>query len=138
MAAVNDKPVRLTSVSRDPAVGDLFRGLEAARRSPDVQNKQQRYEVTVLSIPGVLVEAYWLQSQSGAPHLFVPVVAGAKRPDSHARQNENRLELFKTYPLDEFFAIVKRAAEKFRQFDQIPHGPSKAKPGTKQKPSASA
>jgi hypothetical protein len=66
----------------------------------------QQFEMWVLRIPSVLVEAYWLKSSSGKKELIVPYLAAT-----------TKLQLMKSYSVREFLKIVKALAEEFSAFD---------------------
>ena len=96
----------MTSLSRDPLVGKAIQAIHEVESLPEVQ--QQNYELQVLRIPGILTEAFWLKSLTGAPDLIVPVLTRSRK-----------LQVMRAYPWEEFLNIVRPIAQYFLKFDQL-------------------
>lgn len=91
---------RMTALSRDrrlAAVSRIRKRLEA-RGGGD-------YALKLMRIPGILVDAVWIASNSG--DRIVPVLSAAED-----------LKTGQEYEAAEFFAIARRRAERFKAFDR--------------------
>jgi hypothetical protein len=109
VAHVSDGPdgtPLMRGISYGPEVAAALRAAREVESLPEVA--AQHFELWVLRIPGVLVEAYWLKSSSGKKDLIVPYLAGT-----------TKLQLMKTYSVAEFLKIVRALAREFSAFDKI-------------------
>jgi len=95
---------KMTSVSRDPLIAAAIRATHEVETLPEVQRND--YELRVVRIPGLLIEAFWLKSTAGGPDLAIPVLTRTKQ-----------LQPMKVYPLDEFLNIVGPLTRSFLAFD---------------------
>jgi hypothetical protein len=94
----------MRGISHGPEIAAAVSAAREVESLPEVAGQQ--FEMWVLRIPSVLVEAYWLKSSSGAKEFIVPYLAGT------------RLQLMKTYSVAEFLQIVRVLAEEFSAFDR--------------------
>jgi hypothetical protein len=97
---------KMTSVSRDPLISRAIRAIHEVETLPEVQTSD--YELLVLRIPGLLVEAFWLKSRTGAPDLMVPVLTRSRK-----------LEAMRAYALDDFMDVARGLAQNFLKFDEL-------------------
>ena len=97
---------RMTSLSRDPRLASMLRVVHGIDDLPEVQRGGD-YELRLLRIPAVLVDALWLQSKTNAGDLIIPVLSAGRE-----------LITGRKYEVDEFFEIVRPLAEGFREFDK--------------------
>jgi hypothetical protein len=106
---------KLIRVSKDP------RSLVALNAATEINERRETkddiYELSLLRVAGVLVEALWLRSKTRKRDLFFPVLSAS-----------NELRINHAYSPTEFFAKLRDLSERFRSFDKtrdkIP--PSKA------------
>jgi hypothetical protein len=91
--AQSGNQTRVVSISTDPAGGDLAKSLkyvdELAAQMP------QALTVSLLRIPGVLVDALVLAGQPGTEDVMVPI-----------RAPDDSFELMRKYTVDEFFSRI--------------------------------
>ena len=95
----------LTAVAQGPEVGLLMQSMHDAQSMAALQNDS--YELELLRIPGILVEAFWMRASQGAD-LVVPF---------HTTSKE--LQNMRTYAIDEFTSVARSLADAFRRFDQL-------------------
>ena len=103
-AAQNATP-KMTSLSRDPLIARAIRAIHEVETLPEVQEKH--YELQVLRIPGLLIEAFWLKSRDTGADLVVPVLTRSRE-----------LQVMRAYPIAEFLNIVRPMTTKFLEFDE--------------------
>jgi hypothetical protein len=96
---------KVTGVSRDPLISAAIRATHEIETLPAVREKD--YELRVLRIPGLLIEAFWLVSRTGETDLLVPVLTRSRL-----------LKVMQPYPVAEFLNIVRPLIAKFRQFGE--------------------
>src|SRR2546429_2368554 len=94
---------RMTSVSHDPLVGRAIQAVHELESLPEVHD--QDYELNVVRIPGLLIEAFWLKSRGKGPDLVIPVLT-----------RETGLKRMKPYPMEQFLTEVEPLVEKFLAF----------------------
>ena len=75
-------------------------------KSPEV--RAHHYELRLLTIPALSVEAVWLKSQTGKHDLMVPYLPAAG------------LRSMRFYPLDRFLRTLQREAQERLKFDDSP------------------
>ena len=96
---------KLVRVSKDP------RSLLVLNATADIDERSElrddNYELRLLRVSGVLVEALWLHSTTGKTDWFFPVLSAS-----------NELRINHAYSSDEFFAKLRDMSERFRQFDK--------------------
>ncbi|MCZ2075191.1 MAG: hypothetical protein HUU41_08570 [Bryobacteraceae bacterium] len=95
---------KMTSLGRGAKVERAFRAAQEIERLPEVLERD--YELSVLSIPGLLMEAFWLKPAEGGPELIVPFLTLSRH-----------LESMRRYSAEEFFRIVQPLAKKRLEFD---------------------
>jgi hypothetical protein len=95
----------MRGISYGPEIAAALRAAREVESLPEVA--AQHFELWVLRIPGVLVEAYWLKASSGKKDLIVPYLAGT-----------TKLQLMKTYSVTDFLKIVRALAQEFSAFDR--------------------
>ena len=106
---------KLVRVSKDP------RSLVALNAAMEINGRREtqddRYELSLLRIAGVLVEALWLHSTTQRRDLFFPVLSAS-----------NELRINHAYSPPEFFAKLRQLSKRFRKFDKTSNDipPSKA------------
>jgi hypothetical protein len=103
--AAQNGAAKMTSLSRDPIIADAIRAVHEVEKLPEVQNKN--YEIQVLRIPGLLIEAFWLKSQDAGADLIVPVLTRARE-----------LHRMRAYPVADFLNILRPMTEKFLAFEE--------------------
>jgi hypothetical protein len=95
----------LTAVAHGPEVALLIQSIHEAQSMAALQNDS--YELELLRIPGILVEAFWMRASQGAD-LVVPFHTMSKELDRR-----------RAYKVDEFIAAARSLADAFRRFDQF-------------------
>jgi hypothetical protein len=102
----------LTELSSGPGALQAFQQTREIEHFPELVNGG--YEWVVVSIPGLLVDAFWLRSQMGTPEWIVPYRTLAKE-----------LTLMKKYTVDQFLGIVRpmatAALDDEKRIKTIPH-----------------
>ena len=96
---------QMTSLSRDPLIAGAIRAIHEVETLPEVQAGV--YELQVLRIPGLLIEALWLKSPDPNASLIVPVLTRARE-----------LQAMHPYPVADFLGIVRGMTAQFSKFDQ--------------------
>ncbi len=96
---------KMTAVFQDPLIASAIRATHEVETLPEVRAKD--YELRVLRIPGLLIEAFWLISRTGDTDLLIPVLTRSKL-----------LQVMRPYPVAEFLNIVRPLIAKFRQFGE--------------------
>ncbi len=94
---------RMTSLMRGRQIAQVLRGARQIESLDEV--RAQDYSLQMLSVPGLLVEAFWLKSQGTGPDLVVPFYSVSKE-----------LKLKRAYPMDKFMSIARSMASKFLAF----------------------
>ena len=90
---------QLRSVSDGPQAAEMMLRFREIQKLDEV--KRNSYELRVLSVPGLLVEAFRLRSLTpGEPDLVVPILA-----------MDPRLAPGTPYPADDFLAILREEAQ---------------------------
>jgi len=105
------KGLRLASVSRNRDSAKPFYVAKQMEDSIKVQGKN--FTVSVLRIPGILLEALWLESETDHEVLIVPVTTPTK----------DTLRLRIPSDASEFLKSVQPLASEFRQFDNFRQKP---------------
>jgi hypothetical protein len=100
-----DHKQELTAVAQGPEVALLIQSIHEAQTLAALQNNS--YELELLRIPGILLEAFWLRASQG-PDLVVPF---------HTTSKE--LQSMHPYAIDEFIAVARSLVDAFRRFDQF-------------------
>jgi hypothetical protein len=97
-------PPKLVRVSKDP------RSLLVLNAAADIDQRSDlpddNYQLRLLRVAGVLVEALWLHSTTGKTDWFFPVLSAS-----------NELRINHAYSSDEFFARIRDMSARFRKFD---------------------
>lgn len=109
-SASGGKP-ELVALLRDPRFSRALRAIQDVQNLPQVQD--QDYELRVLRIPGILIEAFWLVSLGNQPDLLVPILSTAPE-----------LKRMQPYAANEFLPIARSLAGGFLKFDGFVKGPS--------------
>ena len=97
----------VSRLSYGPYVTSARNAIRKAVESPEV--RAHRYELRLLAIPALSVEAVWLKSQTGKHDLMVPYLSAAG------------LRPMFFYPLDRFLTILQPKAQERLTFDDSPH-----------------
>jgi hypothetical protein len=100
-----DQKQELTAVAQGPEVALLIQSIHKVQDVVERQNGS--YELEILRIPGILLEAFWLKASEG-PDLIVPFHTMSKELDS-----------LRPYSVDEFIAVARSLADAFRRFDEF-------------------
>jgi hypothetical protein len=103
--------LKLASVSRDPDAAKPFYVAKQLEDSIKVQGKN--FTVSVLRIPGILLEALWLESETDQEVLIVPVTTPTKQT----------LRLRIPSESTEFLKTIQPIASQFRRFDNFRQKP---------------
>lgn len=102
--------LKLTSVSRDPAAATPF---YAAKQVEHVRRVEEgKFVMSVLRIPGLLLEALWLESEDGNDRLIVPVSTPSKD-----------LQLNIVHAAIDFLNTIENLVARFRKFDEYREKP---------------
>jgi hypothetical protein len=88
---------------RGPQIAQVLRGARKIEFLREV--RAQDYILQMLSVPGLLVEAFWLKSREGGPDLVVPFYSVSKE-----------IKVKRVYPMDKFLGIARSLAGKFLAF----------------------
>ena len=99
--------LRMVSFSRDPQLAKLLANLRAVQTLPAIQG-DEKFDIVLLRIPGILVDAFLLTSQTGDREFLVPI-----------RMPDNAMELMTAYQIAEFFGRLGPLTQLFRQFDRL-------------------
>ena len=97
---------RMTSLLRDPLVDRAAKAVREVENLPEVARSD--YELRVLRVPGILIEAFWLISTQGGTDLLVPALT-----------KSNRLKRMQAYTVGDFLEIARTLARDFLEFDRI-------------------
>ena len=108
--AERDGDLRLVSFSRDRKLIDQFNHLEAIGELDELKGEEQ-FELRLLRIPAVLVDAFWLVSAAESKEFIVPI----RTPDKN-------IELMRPYSVTEFLERIIPLANKFQEFDRVERG----------------
>ncbi|MBL8290683.1 MAG: hypothetical protein JNN08_02540 [Bryobacterales bacterium] len=103
-AATGGQP-RMISLLRDPLITNAIQSVHIVERME--QWKSQEYELRVVRIPGILVEAVWLFSPVGEPDWVIPTL-----------RRSRQIKRLWPYPTGEFFEIAQSASERCLEFDK--------------------
>ena len=95
---------KLVRVSKDPRSLLVLNAIADVRQRSELPDD---YQLRLLRVSGVLVEALWLHSTTGKSDWFFPVLSAS-----------NELRINHVYSSDEFFAKLRDMSERFRQFDK--------------------
>src|SRR5262249_39376670 len=103
-----DSGWKMTSLSRGPRIADFLQAaIKLIALVPPLEDLQsQRYELRMLSIPGLLIEAFWLKSPAGDKDYVVPYNALS-----------GELIEKRVVPMDEFLRTIWNLAEERLRFD---------------------
>jgi hypothetical protein len=93
-------PSRISSVSFDPRLRKVMQQIKDLETLAAV--KQQDYELMIVKVPGILLEAFWLKSRTGAGDLLVPVLTRSEE-----------LKVMEAYPVDRFLDIARQVVTRF-------------------------
>jgi hypothetical protein len=99
-------PWRLNSVSRDPAAMAPLQTAEQIERLPDLQGRD--FELSVLRVPGVLLEAIVLKPKGGGDDFIIPVLTPSIE-----------LRLSQMYGGGDFISTMQAIVGRFRQLDNL-------------------
>ena len=99
----------MTNLAQGPRVAEALQAAAAVAALPEVRAAD--YELRLLRIPGLLIEAFWLVSQSGGADLVVPFLTLNKQ-----------LQLSRPYPLTDFMNVVQPLATRRLTFDDSQTG----------------
>ena len=97
LSATVDSNDKLVGLSRGPAVTAGLRVARELKTLPEAADG--KYEIRLLTIPGLLTEAFWLKSLDGKPDLIVPF------------STEQELRLGYPYSIEKFLKIMRPLAE---------------------------
>ena len=89
-----NRPPALTGLSHGPEIGDHLRAARLVESLLEVQTND--YELRVLLIPGLLMEAFWLKARGNWPDLVVLF-----------RKASTHLEYMKAYPAGPFLDLAR-------------------------------
>ena len=109
--AQSEPAEEMTGFSRGPEIAALIRALHEVETLPHVQAND--YELWILRIPALLMESFWLKSQSGEPDLVVPFHTLSKQ-----------LEAMHAYTAAEFVQLAQPLIAGFQVFDKIYDAPA--------------
>jgi hypothetical protein len=103
---IRSKSPAVSRLSYGPYVTKAREAMKKIVKSPEV--RAHNYELRLLSIPALSVEAVWLKSQTGKHDLMVPYLPAAG------------LRSMRFYPLDKFLTILQPKAQERLMFDDSP------------------
>jgi hypothetical protein len=104
--ATQNGQMKLNSVSRDPAAVAPLQVAEQIERLPDIQGRD--FELNVLRIPGVLLEALLLKPKAGGDDLIVPVITPSPE-----------LRVSQVYGANDFLSSIQSLVARFRKLDDL-------------------
>lgn len=101
-------PVKVMSVIQGPAIADILTSTELLNDLREVSDHpDHEYEVRVLRIPALYIEAFWLKSLSAERgDLIVPYGLALDGRDLIKFSAKGRLNRNRAYPVAEFLRIV--------------------------------
>ncbi|MBL8296302.1 MAG: hypothetical protein JNN08_30945 [Bryobacterales bacterium] len=99
-----DQQPRVINLLRYAADDRPLQAVAAVQSLPELNESE--YELRVLRIPGILLEAFWLVSAEGNRDLLVPVLT-----------RSSRFKRMNAYPVTEFLKIARVLADEFLKFD---------------------
>ena len=105
---------RMTSVSQGPHVTRARSAIRTATTLPET--KKQKFELRLLIIPALSVEAVWLKAAGPANDLILPYLTGGAR-----------LKARQPYTAEKFLAAVQELAARHLTFDDSPRRLAKRK-----------
>lgn len=106
VVGASDQQPRMISLLR---YGDDDRPLQALTEAEALlEGYDTAYQLRVLRIPGILLEAFWLIPADGGSQLLIPIRTGS-----------SRLARMKAYPVGGFLEIARTLAAEFLKFDQL-------------------
>jgi hypothetical protein len=97
LAANIDADNKLVDLFRGPAVTAALNAARELKTLPEAADG--KYQIRLLTIPGLLTEAFWLKSQDSKPDLIVPF------------STAQELRLGHPYPVEKFLKIMQPLAE---------------------------
>jgi len=94
---IDGNPPKLRSVSRGPQIAHA---LQATRQSEALDRASETdFELRVLRVPGLLIEAIWLKQQGGDDDLIIPYLTPLPQADaSRVLPVREFLEILRTSP----------------------------------------
>ena len=96
---------QVVSFSQHAHVAEFFRQFEQILLADQLSNAEGGFKLALLRIPGLTVDAFWLQSPGGESDVVIPIRGPA---------NLER----KQYTKDEFVRTLQPLVEKFRAFNK--------------------
>jgi hypothetical protein len=100
-------PPKMRSFARGPQFQQAIQAAQEVEALP--QARDQHYELRVLRVPGLLMEAFWLKAQGGGEDYVIPYLV----PDP---QRQYR----RVFPMSEFLDTVRPLAENALVFNDSP------------------
>lgn len=98
---------QMTGVSRDPKLVRTIKLMKEIDEYPEVKGSDV-YELRLLRIPSILVEAFWLWHKGGGEDFIAPFTSA-----------DESLQLHRMYRWPEFSAAAKKLADKYAEFDNM-------------------
>jgi hypothetical protein len=106
-------PAKVIATLQGPEVADVLASAEQLNHLSQVSDPNCQYELRVLRIPGLCVEAFWLKSLSAERgDLIVPYGLCLDGKNSIKLFSGERLDKNQAYPVDKFLKIIGDAAVK--------------------------
>jgi hypothetical protein len=115
VSTTKDGRLKLTSVSRDLKAAQPFHVAKQIEHLSRVEAKN--YTLNVLQIPGILLEALFLESQDDDEILIIPVATPSR---------ELRLNI--VHEAAEFLSSIQPSVARFRKFDYFRQKPPASNP----------
>jgi hypothetical protein len=121
LSATVDASNKLVGLSRGPAVTAALNAARELKTLPEAADSD--YEIRLLTIPGLLTEAFWLKSLEGKPDLIVPF------------STAQELRLGHPYPIEKFLKIMRPLAKDWQAgWAKVTKCETESKKGQKEKP----
>ena len=98
LSATVDSKNKLVGLSRGPAVSSSLSVASELRTLPEAA--EDDYEIRLLTIPGLLTEAFWLKSLDNKPDLIVPFSTAQKLRLGHPYHSEVFLNIMRPLAKD--------------------------------------
>jgi hypothetical protein len=108
---LNGLSAKVIAAMQGPEVADVLASAEQLNRLSQVSDPNYQYELRVLRIPGLCIEAFWLKSLSAEREdLIVPYGLCLDGKNSIKLISGERFDKNEAYPVDKFLTIVGDAA----------------------------
>lgn len=109
---VSGKTAKVLATLEAPEVAEILRHTEDLGKLPQVRNHpSDHYELRVIRIPALFIEAFWLKSQGAKPDLIVPYAVILDRRNSTKLGTGKTLIKNQAYTAADFLKTIRPAAQ---------------------------